>query len=222
MSIMITTYDKWLQRDIQSLKERIMEDSIQVMDVDGMHHEFVSGMHGQKLDFDKILTGTDFYIQWVSLYARAIKQIYGDVYPAAIVGIANGANRLAKSIAPLISDDMIVLSTEKVDAKTVKLTEDSVEILKSQSIESVLIVEDVGTTGSTTVTAVHDLKDKGVKKIEALNGWVRTESLVRLDEIGLPYYALIHDVLPVFSPDDCERDEEGFCKRGFEFVPHAK
>ena len=217
------TFNKWLQADIDALKHRLLNDPLGVLDQDGVHHEFVTGVHGQKLDFDKIKTHSDFYIQWVCVYARAVRAIYADAeLPDAIVGIANGANRLAHSISAFLGDRVISLETEKIDDKSVRLTFDSIEKIENNKIDSILIIEDVGTSGSTVATAVDDLLKHGISNIAAINFWQCTKTLQKLDKMGIGYYAAIDDVLPTFEPDKCKTDPNGFCKREFVFIPHGK
>lgn len=210
-----------LETDLRDFRERILTDPVGVLDPEGViHHEFVSGNHGRKLDFDKIPTDSDFYIEWVSVYARAIKARYADRMPDALVGVANGANRLSTSVSGLLGNSVLGLTTVKLDAKTVELDEDSIE--KLGGVKFALIIEDVGTTGSTTGTAVTSLRDLGVRRIEAITTWQRNASLPKLDELRIPYGSLIPEPLPMFTPEDCASNPEGFCNQGVPLVPHAK
>lgn len=209
-----------LQADIDRFRDRVFTDPLEVLDPEGMHHEFVSGNHGRKLDFDKIIEGSDFYIEWVSIYARAVRSMYADRLPDALVGIANGANRLATSIAPLLGSGVLGLTTEKLDAKTVRLDEEARLAIKNIDIRFAVTIEDVGTTGSTTATAINDLRSAGVSRIESVNGWQRNDTLPRLDELKVPYHAVILNPLPMYSPLECEKS--GYHAQGWKFIEHAK
>lgn len=197
-----------------------MTDPVGVLDPEGvLHHEFVSGNHGRKLDFDKIETGTDLYIDWVSMYARVVKARYAQRMPDALVGIANGANRLSVSVGFLLG--IPGLETQKVDAKTVTLNGDARDHLADNEVRFALTIEDVGTTGSTTASAIGDLRQAGVRRIESVNGWQRNPTLPRLDELRIPYSAVILQPLPMFSPEQCASQPEGYCAQGVPLVEHA-
>lgn len=211
-----------LRGDIDDFRYRVSTDPTGVLDPEGVvHHEFVSGNHGRKLDFDKIRTDSDFYIEWVSVYARAVRSMYSDRLPDALVGIANGANRLSESVAHLLGGKVMGLTTEKVDAKTVRLDDQAREVVRSGDVQFALTIEDVGTTGGTTSTAVEDLRGEGVRRIESVNFWQRNSTLPRLDVLRIPYGAVILDPLPMFSPEDCPTVDGGYCKEGVELIPHS-
>lgn len=212
-----------LRKGVDDFRDRVMSDPVQVLDPEGIvHHEFVSGNHGRKLDFDKIKTDSDFYIEWVSIYARAIRAIYKYRLPDALVGIANGANRLAESVAPLLGKKVLGLTTVKLDAKTVALDEQSLNLIEQEDIRFALTIEDVGTTGSTTATAINHLRYMGVRRIEAITTWQRNPTLPKLDDLRIPYNSVIPESLPMFSPEECRENPEGFCYQGVQLIEHAK
>lgn len=218
---MSVIFENRLASGIEQFKQRIYEDPIRVLDPEGQyHHEFVSGNHGLKLDFDKIKVGTDFYTNWVSIYASAIKALYPDRRPDALVGIANGANRLARDIASLLGGGVLALATQKIDGNIVRLDDKSIETTAEKQVSFALTVEDVGTTGSTTASAVGDLRRVGVEHIESINFWQRSPTLPRLDEMGVTYSAIIKEVLPMYAPEACAT--EGLCAQGVALIPHAK
>ena len=155
-------FSERLQNDINHFRDRVYTDPVEVLDPDGVvHHEFVSGNHGQKLDFDKIETDSDFYIDWVAIYARTIRARYKNRLPDALVGIANGANRLSESVSQLLGKKVLGLTTDKMDAKTVRLDDEALEAIEQNDVRFTLTIEDVGTTGSTTATAVDHLRVVG-------------------------------------------------------------
>jgi hypothetical protein len=216
----VAEFTEQLHSDLTRFQERIMTDLVGVLDPEGvLHHEFVSGNHGRKLDFDKIETGTDLYIDWVSMYARVVKARYAQRMPDALVGIANGANRLSVSVGFLLG--IPGLETQKVDAKTVTLNGDARDHLADNEVRFALTIEDVGTTGSTTASAIGDLRQAGVRRIESVNGWQRNPTLPRLDELRIPYSAVILQPLPMFSPEQCASQPEGYCAQGVPLVEHA-
>lgn len=216
-------FNERLQANIHDFRDRVLTDPIGVLDPEGVvHHEFVSGNHGRKLDFDKIETDSDFYIDWVSVYARAIKAMYPDKLPDALVGIANGANRLSESVSHLLGKQVLGLTTVKMDAKTVRLDDEALEAIERNGVRFALTIEDVGTTGSTTATAVNHLREIGVRRIEAVTTWQRNPSLPYLGELRIPYGSVIPEPLPMFSPENCASDPAGYCATGIKLVPHAQ
>ncbi len=213
-------YSERLTQDIDRLRERVFTDETGVLDPESQHHEFVSGNHGRKLDFDRIETGSDFYIDWVAIYARAVKEIFADRMPDAFVGIANGANRLSVSVGFLLG--IPGLQTTKLDAKTVALDDDALGFIEDNDVRFAATVEDVGTTGSTTLTALNALRAAGVRRVESVNGWQRNQTLTKLEEARVPYHAVILDPLPMFSPEACATDPNGYCAQGVALVEHGK
>lgn len=215
-------FNERLQRDIDDFRDRVYEDPIEVLDPENVHHEFVKGNHGRKLDFDKIPDDSDFYLEWVSIYGRAIRALYPKRMPDAFVGIAGGANRLSVSLAGLFGNRIVGLTTDKLDPKTVRLSDAALATIEDNDIRFALTVEDVGTTGSTTATAVNDLKKVGVRRIESINGWQRNPTLPMLDNLRVPYSAVIYEPLPMYSPEDCLSQPDGFCYRGIDLIEHKK
>lgn len=215
----MAAFNERLQDDISHFRDRVYADPTGVLDPEGViHHEFVSGNHGRKLDFDKIERGADMYIDWVAIYARAIRAMYPHRRPDAIVGIANGANRLAEDVGHLLS--IQGLKTVKKDAKTVKLNEAAIAAIDDDNIRFALTIEDVGTTGSTTSTAAEDLRQAGVPRIESVNFWQRNPSLPKLETLRIPHAAVILEPLPMFAPDECATDQNGYCAQGISLVAH--
>jgi orotate phosphoribosyltransferase-like protein len=211
-----------LQTDVHDFRDRVLTDPVGVLDPEGVvHHEFVSGNHGRKLDFDKIPTDSDFYIDWVSIYARVIRARFEERLPDALVGVANGANRLSESVSPLLGKSVLGLTTVKLDAKTVQLDEDALEAIHSKDVKFALIIEDVGATGSTTATAIERLREAGVRRIESITTWQRNPTLPRIDALRVPYSSMIPEALPMFTPEGCASDPLGFCAQGIPLVPHA-
>lgn len=201
---------------VADLRSNLMEAGI--LDPEGVHHEFVSGKHGQKLDFDKIPTGSDLYDQWVQTTAGFIKEEYPRL-PGIVIGVANGTNRLAESVAEQLGKDVAGAVSEKDpnNSKKLYLTEEAGRLLTDVHPEFVLVLEDVGTTGSNSVQVAQAVVDAGVPNVEVLTTWQRQTELARLDEADIHYRSMIPEALPTFDPEECVRT--GFCARGFEFIP---
>lgn len=201
-----------MEEYLQKLRDRILSEG--VLDGEDIHHEFVSGVHGRKIDMDKIETGSEFYLQWMDACVKFIQDNY-DEQPDMVLGVANGANRMAVSIAAGLGGNTIGLMTEKETSKSSKLHKTVEDVISGYKPKRLLVVEDVGTAGTTSATAAQKAKEAGAQKVTVLNTWQRNETLVKLDEAGFNYKAMILEPLPNYEPDACD-----YCANGSEFVPH--
>jgi hypothetical protein len=82
--------------NIEVFQAHILEAG--VLDPPNVHHEFVSGKHGRKLDFDTIDDESDLYKEWVGANVDFISDQFSQI-PEVILGVANGTNRLALDVA---------------------------------------------------------------------------------------------------------------------------
>lgn len=199
---------------IDDLKKRVLSEG--VLDPEDVHHEFVTGMHGRKLDFDKILTGSEFYLQWMDAMVKFIQENYPE-QPDMILGVANGANRMAVSIAAGLGNGTIGLMTEKETLKSSKLHKSVEDVIRGYKPKFLLVVEDVGTAGTTSASAANKAKEAGAQRVEILNTWQRRPSLERIEEAGYDYKAMIHEDMPTYEPDACE-----YCKNGVKLITHEE
>ncbi len=195
---------------LESLRERILTEG--VLDPEDMHHEFVSGMHGRKLDFDRIETASSLYEDWTDAFAEYIRTEYQQ-QPNALIGVANGANRLALSIAAKLKNGAVGLITEKDTPKSAKPVDSSLDYLSSYKPDFVLVIEDVGTSGTSSASVCRAVIEAGAKKVEVLNTWQRREQLEKLDEAGFSYQAMIKEVLPTYAPEACD-----YCANGVKLI----
>ncbi len=198
-----------------------------VLDPEGVHHEFVSGMHGQKLDYDLLQTGTPLYDQWVGINADFLDNEIASEFgarPQVIVGVANGTNRLALDVAREFDGEAVGLVSEKdpENSKRLYLPQMARIIIASLQPELVVVLEDVGTTGSNSVQVAQAVQEVNEGRVVVAVTHQRREQLERLNEAGILYRAIIKDPLPTFTPEDCATSPDGFCKRGWEFVPRPK
>lgn len=197
--------------DLQTFKRQVLDAGI--LDPEGVHHEFARGTHGRKLDFDLIAEDTALYKDWVALSAAAIRSRR---MPFAVLGIANGTNRLARDVARKL--DVMVLYTRKVSAREVALTKESLaELANSTKRGLVIAIEDVGTTGGTAYTGIHSLLEAGIEEVEGQFTWKRTDELPAFSEAGLTYQALIDEPLPTYTAEQCS-----YCAQGWKLIPHAQ
>lgn len=208
--------------DIEAFKNRIIECGY-VLDPAGVHHEFVSGMHGQKLDFDNIEQKTDpLYNQWIDVAVEFIKEEF-DPLPEVVLGVANGTNRVALSIARRIEGvHGLISEKETKNSKTLHLNHMAFTVIRGIRPAHLVVIEDVGTTGSNSVQVALEAKEAGAKEVEVVTTWKRRSQLERLDQAGIPHRAIIDHTLPTFLPQDCASDPAGFCARGWEFIERKK
>lgn len=208
-----------LKDSVADFKKNIIDSGI--LDPEGLHHEFVSGLHGRKLDFDLIDENSDLFKQWVAVVAASVKKLYSHIPPNKLVllSVAGGTNRLVGPVAKAMGGGVTALLTEKTSSKSVHLTQEAKKKLKSADPQLVLALEDVGTRGTTSATAVLSAHEAGAKAVEALNTWQRSEALDELEAIGATYNAIIKEPLPNFTPEQCHKD--GYCAQGWKLVEHA-
>jgi len=207
--------------DVRDFQEHVAET---ILDPHGVHQEFVSGMHGRKLDFDEIDDGSELYDEWIDVTVDAFWDLYPDAQldRTALVGTANGANRHARSTAERLGGKALGLETEKISAKQVDLTEDAREKLLIAQPKLIVVTEDAGTAGTTTATAVeavHGLELASDPRIEVLNTWQRRLTLEKLVAIGAVYNSIIYQPLPTFHPEACRRAR--YCHWGWQLIEHA-
>jgi adenine/guanine phosphoribosyltransferase-like PRPP-binding protein len=222
----MTEYSEQLAKDIEENFKQIVlvEGRYGVLDnVNLSHHEFSSGLHGLKLDFDKVPTYSDLYMNWTSLMYRAIVETYADEEerPDALVGVANGANRLARHIAPKFGLKATSLETEKdKELSTIKLNLDGLrKVRRFNRPRFALVIDDVGTTGGSASKVAEQLLDEGVERVEAFFGWIRNPELTSLNFIDVVYNGLVRYDLPSLSPEVCE--DYGYCSDGVPLIEYG-
>lgn len=206
----------------EAFKQHVIDSGI-VLDPEGTHHEFVSGMHGQKLDFDNIPDDTPLYREWVDTTTRFLVTTY-DPLPKVIVGVANGTNRLARDVGTKLFgySHSAPSAKDPENSKRLYLPDWAGRLIAALTPELVVVLEDVGTTGSNSVQVAQAVLDAGAQSAEVVVSWQRREQLERLDEAEVPYRAVIYDPLPTFTPEACAAEAEGFCARNWKFIPRTK
>lgn len=197
---------------MEELKTEILNKNI--LDGEALHHEFASGLHGRKLDFDKIETNSKLYDLWVSALTGYIHANYSPL-PDVLVGVANGTNRLATSVASRLGGESIGLVTVKEPSGVVRFSSDVLATIRSLNPDFVLILEDVGTSGGTASSVALAALSARVNRVEVLNTWQRSQTLPKLDEAGVPYRSLITEPLPNYTPDNC-----AYCQSGSHLIRH--
>ena len=155
-------------------KQAILDSGI--LDKEGVHHVFSQGLHGRKLDFDLIPDDSELFSQWVDVTADFIRENY-DNLPEAVIGVANGTNRLALAVA----DKLGVAGFDTVKPEGSRnqpvLTEASKKKLKELNPEFIVILEDVGTRGTNSSSVAKSVRELGFVNFEVINTWQRSETL---------------------------------------------
>lgn len=196
-----------------TFRDRLIEGG--VLDQEGVHHEFAYGTHGRKLDFGLITPGHPLYGEWVGANIRALRD--RPRLPAAVLGIANGTNQLAEDIAEELG--IVPLLTRKVSPRTVEVTDESLlELSALDPSAEITAIEDVGTSGGTTLTGIQSLQAAGFEHIDALVTWQRTETLTALAAADIMSHSIIYEPLPTYEPEHCAAI--GYCALGWELIPH--
>lgn len=207
--------------DVEAFRDHVINSGY-VLDPEGEHSEFVSGMHGQKLDFDTIETGSELYQEWVQANNDFLIAELNDI-PEVLLGVANGTNRLSEDVARNFHPTAVTgLVSEKdpQNSKILRLTKVANEVIRTAKPNLVIVLEDVGTTGSNSVQVAAAAHEAGAKDVLVVPTWKRRERLERLDEAGIRYQALIDEPLPTYTPEACR--EIGFCALGWKFKPRNK
>jgi orotate phosphoribosyltransferase-like protein len=188
-----------------------------ILDPEGIHHEFRGGLHGQKLDFEKIDETGSLYDEWVVRTADFVRAEFRAL-PDAVIGVAEGTNRFAIDVARRLGEEVVGLVSKKNDSdkNILELSEPAQDYISSREPEFLVVLEDVGTTGSNSAQVADACLEAGADDVAVVVTWQRWFVLDRLDEIGIPYKALIRERLPAYKPEDCH-----FCQQGWELVPRA-
>lgn len=201
----------------EAFKEHILTSGVLEK---GTHHEFVGHTHGQKVDMGDIVPGLPEYDEWVEINTQQIFQNWDEV-PEAIIGIAKGTNELALDVA--VNLGTFGLQTEKYDdpedpsRKKVRLTEFARQMVVQEGLKRILILEDVGTKGTTAVQIALELLALGVEYVEVQITWPRNEAMERLDEYNIPWRGIIKHLLPDHPADSCP-----LCAEGQECIPYGQ
>ncbi|HJQ08158.1 MAG TPA: hypothetical protein VJ836_01600 [Candidatus Saccharimonadales bacterium] len=201
---------------VPKFKQHLLEEG--VLDPEGVHHECAYGAHGRKLDFDRIPTKAPLFREWVDVNAAAIRQRHPKL-PQAVLGVADGANRLSRHVAHELG--VVALFTHKVSAREVELTTTSRSRLLRLQEGLVVVLKDVCTTGGTAYTAVRSLREAVAREVAAEGQftWNRQGELRAFADAGIPYTAIIDESLPTYTPEQCQT--QGYCAQGWQLIVHA-
>lgn len=209
--------------EIEMFKNNLIAANI--ADPEGVHSEFVGDGHGQKIDFDRIATDSTLFDEWRNVTANVIKRQYPlhrYLNGIVLLSVAGGTNRFVGPLAEAIGTGYTPALTQKISSKEVSLTEDAKELFATAKPDLIIPIEDVGTTGKTSSTAVIAVRrffdSDRTPEIKVLNTWQRTIALPRLEEIDVSYSSIIYEPLPTYSPEQCRT--AGYCALNWKLIPH--
>lgn len=190
-------------------------------DAEDVHHEFVGGMHGRKIDFDAIDGDSPLFDEWLAMIVATIKKLYSPerLKDVVLVSVANGTNRVVPTVTEMLGNGATYLLTEKASPKSGKLTAEALAKMPALTNHFFIVIEDVATKGTTSASVVQDLRANGGHDIEVINSWQRREPLEELDAVDVPYHAIIKEILPTFTPEECATS--GLCAAGSRLIEHA-
>ncbi len=219
------SYSRGLATDIRDFESAILDGEFGVLDAPGLvHHEFRSGLHGRKLDFGNIKPDSEPYFQWMTLAYRAILEIYEGDMPDAMVGVANGANLLTSDIASTLNtNDGIHIEgfdSRKTNLNVARVDEETRKIIRESGMDFIVVVDDVGTTGNSSMAVVRQIANQGVGRVEVFNTWQRSQRLPELEEYGILYGSLVNRPLESFEPLECAKLRDGYCAQGVPLEPY--
>ena len=202
--------------DIEVFRRHIIEAG--VLDPTGVHHEFAQGLHGRKLDFDLIFTNSPLYSEWIDAAADFMGVAYPRL-PEIIIGVANGTNRVALDVARKFDGKVFGAVSEKDEqnSKVLRLSATAGKLITALKPEFVVVLEDVGTTGSNSVQVANASLTAGARAVEVVTTWQRRPRLERLVESSIPYRAIINEALATYTSQECQAS--GFCSDNWQFIP---
>lgn len=214
-------------RDRESFKKELLD--LEIKD-EGVHHEFTSGVHGEKLDFEVVKRGTPTWQRWVELNSAMVKQCFPDRMPPILISIANGTNELTDDIANELNrhgnyeDRVFTGHTEKLTfedgRKLVQLTDEARRVIAHILPDAAVEIDDVATSGSTTAMPVESLRRAGIEELQVVYTWLRSVSLPCLDALMVPYRGIIDNhPIPDYTPAECER--VGLCMQEIPLIPYG-
>jgi len=185
-----------------------------------VHSEFNQGLHGQKRDLGQIKRGTPLFGEWVEVKSDFIIEQWHDRLPDALIDVAWGTGDLTEEISKRLG--ILYLSTEKTPDRKPYLTEKAKLLIARFHPLHGVIIEDVASKGTNSLSVAESVLEEGIPEVEVLNTTQRFETVPLLDENGIPYKSVFTEVLPTFTPEECRTLPEGFCKREFDLIPYNR
>lgn len=182
-------------------------------------------LHGYKADFGKAVPpGSRLFDEWVEVTARFIMETYSNHFDA-LVGIDSGTNDLADRVAASLTRET---GRTVMSIRTEKNKKDSTQfnlekhwgraVLRTMPVDSALILEDAGSTGSSSGAVVDVLREEGVEDVRVLNTLQRSLVLPELESRGVPYDSLYIEEFKTYTAEECAIS--GLCAQGIPLSRH--
>lgn len=188
----------------------------------GQHSEFKDGLHGFKADYEAVAPiGSTLFEDGMKLQADYIADTNNyDRLPDVLVGVAHGGNPMAMKIAEMLDDDVRGIQTAKDrdDRSKIVLPSYSEGRLLAVRPMFALVIDDIGTTGSTTAQVVELCRELFIPRVEVLYLLQRSASLPHLLSLDVRYRAVIRRVMDDYTPEQCQ--EYGPCADSVPLVHH--
>lgn len=206
--------------DIESLVARLKTRE-GFIDPPKVHHQFADKMHGRKVDWGAAEENEEDFSDWIEVTTDEI----GDSADI-IAAVANGTTELTIGVAERLHEvghQVLIIVTHKLETREVVLSNHSKAqlALPEHQGKRVKILDDEGTTGSTTAHVAQQIQQIGEFDISVLYSEQRRPQLEHLDELGIAYKSLrVATDLPTFTPEDCHT--VGYCAQGWNLIEHGK
>ena len=166
------------------------------------HFRLTSGLHsGEYLQCAKVLAHPEYAERLGGELAQKLKPLVADERVAAVVSPAIGGIVIGHEVARALN--ATALFTERDPTSNEMTLRRGFEVTSG---EPVVVIEDVITTGGSTMDVIRVMQQAGARLLAA--GSIIDRSNGRVD-LGLPRVAL-ETLNPVaYSPDDCPLCREG-------------
>ncbi len=206
----------------ERFREKLDEEGIVTT---GRHHVFSQGLHGQKVDFDRIASGSLLDDEWTQVNVRAFRQAHPYIRSQFLVSIANGTIDLVNGMTREMRGDVTALHTVKDPEDNMPyLSKEAVEIIAGLDVirkPELTLVEDTSSTGRKTAFVARQIRKVNPDvHLEVQTTFQRQEVLPELDDLEISYHAIIKEILPTYTQDECRKI--GFCALGEIPIPYGE
>ncbi len=201
-----------LQERIDAFEVHLEQGGIIGDESQRIHQEFKKGQHGIKVDFGHaaIAEGTALFSEWVDVTHDYIEGEYRQL-PDGLVRVDSGTNALVGAVIKKFGTHVLDIATEK--KPDIGLTHAARKIITHERPNFLLVLDDVGTTGSTTRSVVDQIERLGVPRVEVLYALQRTVSLPYLARVAVQ--SMIRRPMPTYEPEQCR-----YCHEGYELIEY--
>jgi pyrimidine operon attenuation protein/uracil phosphoribosyltransferase len=210
----------------EEFEERIYEAGVIEA---GSHSVFSQGLHGQKADLSVIDPGSALWDEWVQLNVDKVIELDADTPPDFLIGVDRGTTELVDAVADEL-DGVTALHTVKGRGNLAYLRQDAIEAIRDRAdmrragvgitrYVRVRFLEDVSTTGSGVSRPIDEINGLGLPvAMRVITTLQRRERLEYLDDRHIAYHAIVKQLTPTYTKEECE--DHGFCADGMPLRPY--